>query len=273
MRRRMASLMVLAAMLAGCGKVAEDSPTGPQQLPDVALTAAPGVAFTYRYAFRLPFDRVAAAQEAHAQACERLGIARCRITGMQYRVLGEKRTEGMLSFRLAPDIARRFGKAAEGEVRTAGGALVDAEITGTDAGRDIAALTAQRRSDAAAMKQVEADLAGTDGKAGDRIDLQERRAELQRNRAAADAAIADRRDSLAATPMTFTYASGGGIGTFDTSAPFASAVGLARDSVVLTITIALGLLGLAGPPVLLGLLLWWLGRRFVPPAPQRPSDG
>ncbi len=146
MRRRMASLMVLAAMLAGCGKVAEDSPTGPQQLPDVALTAAPGVAFTYRYAFRLPFDRVAAAQEAHAQACERLGIARCRITGMQYRVLGEKRTEGMLSFRLAPDIARRFGKAAEGEVRTAGGALVDAEITGTD------------------------------GKAGDRIDLQERRA-------------------------------------------------------------------------------------------------
>ncbi len=43
MRRRMASLMVLAAMLAGCGKVAEDSPADPQQLPDVALTAAPGV--------------------------------------------------------------------------------------------------------------------------------------------------------------------------------------------------------------------------------------
>ena len=47
----------------------------------IAVTAAPGVAFAYHYAFRLPSDHIAAAQEAHAQAGEKLGIARCRITG------------------------------------------------------------------------------------------------------------------------------------------------------------------------------------------------
>ncbi len=273
MLRQVAGSMILAAMLAGCSKAPEETASAPQQPPNVALSAALGVAFAYRYAFRLPFDQVAAAQEAHAQACERLGVTRCRITGMQYRVLGEKRIEGMLSFRLAPDIARRFGKSADGQVRSAGGALVDAEITGTDAGSDIAALTAQRRSDAAAMKQVETDLARRDAEADDRIDLQMRQAELQRSRAAADAAVAARRDSLAATPMTFTYESGAGIGTFDTSAPFTSAAGLAWDSVILTITVALGLLGLAGPPALLVLLLWWLWRRFARPALYRLSDG
>ena len=47
-----------------------------------APTAAPGVAFNYRYAFRLAAPRIAEVQEQHAQMCERLTVARCRITGM-----------------------------------------------------------------------------------------------------------------------------------------------------------------------------------------------
>jgi uncharacterized lipoprotein len=52
--------------------------------PGVNVTAAPGVAFNYRYAFQLPSSRIAAAQEAHASACETLGLTKCRITGMRY---------------------------------------------------------------------------------------------------------------------------------------------------------------------------------------------
>jgi hypothetical protein len=36
--------------------------------PDIAPTAAPGVAFNYAYEFRLPDDRIAPSQEAHAGA-------------------------------------------------------------------------------------------------------------------------------------------------------------------------------------------------------------
>jgi len=106
----------------------------------IAVTAAPGVAFSYHYAFRLPSARIAAAQEAHAQACEKLGIARCRITGMRYRLLGENNVEAMLAFKLDPAIARAFGKNGIGVVEAAQGTLVDAEITGTDAGAEISRL-------------------------------------------------------------------------------------------------------------------------------------
>src|SRR4051812_40828858 len=47
-------------------------------------TAAPGVAFNYRYAFHVPAVRLAEVQERHAQMCERLTIAHCRITGLLY---------------------------------------------------------------------------------------------------------------------------------------------------------------------------------------------
>src|SRR5688500_12965066 len=57
--------------------------------PDVRPTAAPGVAFDYRYAFRLEPDRVAEAQQEHQRICERYTVNRCRITGMVYRRASE----------------------------------------------------------------------------------------------------------------------------------------------------------------------------------------
>ncbi|MDB5676441.1 MAG: hypothetical protein JWM65_3423, partial [Sphingomonas bacterium] len=68
----------------------------------IAVTAAPGVAFNYHYGFSLASAQIAGAQEAHAGMCEKLGIARCRITGMKYRLLGENRVEAQLALKLDP---------------------------------------------------------------------------------------------------------------------------------------------------------------------------
>src|SRR3546814_14491299 len=89
-------------------EVAADAAGG----PDVAVTAAPGVAFHYAYAFRLDDDRIAGVQETHAAACETLGTARCRITGMTYRLVRENEVEARLEFKLDPAIARKFGRDA-----------------------------------------------------------------------------------------------------------------------------------------------------------------
>src|SRR5690349_6703198 len=89
--------------------------------PGVDVTSAPGVAFDYRYAFRLPGNRIGAVQEAHAQACEKLGIDKCRITAMRYRLVDQKDVEAMLALRLDPKIARQFGKDATGTVEKADG--------------------------------------------------------------------------------------------------------------------------------------------------------
>lgn len=137
------SLLTLLA-LAACGQAADRNstpsesadvtPDASADAPGLSVTAAPGVAFNYRYAFRLPSARIAAVQEQHAQACEQLGLARCRITGAKYRVVGEREIEAMLAFKLDPTFARTFGKTGVEAVGKAQGMLVDAEIDGVEVG-------------------------------------------------------------------------------------------------------------------------------------------
>ncbi|HEU0044389.1 hypothetical protein [Sphingomonas sp.] len=224
--------------------------------PGINVTAAPGVAFIYRYGFRLPAARISAAQESHAQACEKLGTARCRVTGMRYRLLGENNIEAALDLKLAPELARGFGKEGIAVVERADGTLVDAEITGTDAG----AVIDRSRSDGARagdeLRRLDAAIAGA--RTGvERAELQAQRAEIARRIAAAGDTAATARESLAQTPVSFLYESGPAVRGFDTSAPLTSAIDTAIGSAQATFAVLLGILAIFGPPALaLGLALY-----------------
>lgn len=263
---------VCALALAGCGQrpdreapsdrslttsdVAEASSSYAGRAPGINVTAAPGVAFAYHYGFRLPSERIAAVQEGHAQACERLGVARCRITGMRYRLLGENNIEGELAFKLAPDLARNFGKEGIGAVERASGTLVDAEITGTDAGAVIDRAATDRARAGDELKRLDAAIAAARNGA-ERADLQAQRAEIARQIAAASATAGEARASLATTPVTFRYESGPAVRGFDTSAPFTSAINTGIASIEATLAIALAILAIFGPPALvIGLVVW-----------------
>jgi hypothetical protein len=125
----------------------------------VDVTAAPGVAFAYRYAFRLPGNRIAQVQEAHAQTCEKLGIYRCRITGMRYRLVNQKDIQAMLALRLDPKVARQFGKDATELVKKAEGMLVDQEISGEDVGTRISGANRSEERLREELRRIEAELA------------------------------------------------------------------------------------------------------------------
>ncbi|KQM66835.1 MULTISPECIES: hypothetical protein [unclassified Sphingomonas] len=261
MRFRTSFLTLL--ILAGCSQAPDHA--SEQAAPGVDVTAAPGVAFSYRYGFRLPAARIAAVQEAHAAACERFGVARCRITAMRYTRSEDNDISAMLGFSLAPDLARSFGRDGIRGVEAAEGMLLDSEITGEDAGARIDQLAQTR--DAAA-----ADRAAIDGRSG--TTSREARAELERQRAAATgsereaaAAIAEQRAALAATPVVFEYRAGQAIRGFDPASPFTRAADLSVASARWTIGTVLALLGLALPPLLLvlfGLLLWRRVRHLLP---------
>lgn len=256
------SICALALLAAGCGR-----PPGERGAddgaPGVEVTAAPGVAFRYRYGFRLPAARIAAMQEAHAAACERLGVARCRITGMRYSRGDDNAIDAMLAFSLAPDIARTFGRDAIRAVERSDGMLTNAEIAGEDAGGTIDRLSQTRDAAIADRARIDARASATDRTA---------RAELERQRAAAtdsarqaEGAIAEQRAALAATPMVFDYRSGSAIRGFDPASPLTRAADLAAASARWTIATALALSGVALPPLALGLLclwLWYRGRRL-----------
>lgn len=282
------ALLAVAVTLTACSTPEQSSPSSERagmETSDVAeppagvaVTAAPGVAFNYRYAFSLPAPKIAAAQETHAAACERLGVARCRITGMRYRLAGENAVEAMLTFKLDPTLARAFGKEGIAAIQQAEGRLVDAEITGTDAGAEIARLAAERGRARDELARIDRELARTNLSAGERAELQRQRADLMAQIEAAQSASGAQRESLANTPMTFDYRSGPAVRGFDASAPLSSALDLLAGSAQATLAFVLGALAILAPPGLvlgLGLLVWrWLRPRIrrAQPASVPPSD-
>jgi len=246
------SLLLTAALLAACSKqdtgevakrpaamVADSAQEEPA--PGVDVTAAPGVAFDYRYAFRLPGNRISQVQEAHAQACEKLGIELCRITGMRYRLVNQKDVEAMLALRLDPKIARQFGKDATETVKKSDGMLVDQEITGEDVGTRIAGASKSEADLREELRKVEAELARpvpmvrgnvAPQAAVDRQSLLDRAQEIrQQLRELGNRKDADK-EALAGTPMVFNYGSGSVVPGFDVRSPLKDALQQAWDNFV-----------------------------------------
>ena len=268
--KRVLLIGVGALALAGCTKReerAEDRPTlsdiaqpaaagSAARAPGIDVTAAPGVAFTYANGYRLPSTAIAAVQERHAQACEQLGIARCRITGMRYRLLGENNIEGEIAFKLAPAAARGFTKEGTAVVEHAAGTLIDAQITGTDTQPVTDQADTDRARAAAEIARLDAAIARA--KSGtERAQLQSQRADLVRRIEEATDTGTQARASLASTPVTFRYESGPAVRGFDTSAPFTSAINTGIASLETTLAVVLALLAIFGPPALVvGLVVW-----------------
>ena len=231
--------------------------------PDISPTAAPGVAFNYRYAFRLPTERVAQVQEQHAQTCESLGPRRCRITGMLYRVVNEDDVEGMLAFRLDPAIARRFGRAGVEAVTRAEGMLTESEITGTDvgtdirrAGRDIAEMNEE-------LRRIEARLAQGGLPAAERQRLEAEATELRRAIQATQANREEAEETLATTPMTFHYGSGDLVPGPRGRPSLSGALDQALSNFLQGGTVLLIILITLLPWALAIGLIWWIVARIV----------
>lgn len=237
--------------------------------PDIAPSAAPGVAFTYGYDFKLADERISGLQEIHAAACEKLGLARCRITGLRYTVDENEKVSAMLQVKLDPAIARQFGKESVAEVEKSGGKLVNAEFSGDDEGSAIRTASTQKSDIEARIADIERKLSGLKPSDRERTELQQQLEQLQRELATARQQIATSTERLATTPMTFNYYGKGGVPGFGGENPFAEAWRLTVASAVTLVSIGLKVIGIALPWALLILLLAWLYRSKVGRAVRR----
>ena len=237
--------------------------------PGVDVTAAPGVAFAYRYAFRLPGNRISQVQEAHAQACEKLGIDRCRITGMRYRLVNEKDVQAMLALRLEPKLARQFGKDATKAVENADGMLIDQEITGEDVATRIAGADRSEAELREELRRAEAELARpvpvVRGGAGpqvavDRQTLLDRIEQIRGQLRALGEGKQTDQAALAGTPMVFNYGSGSVVPGFDVRSPMRDALQQSADNLVGGFAAILVILITLVPWLLVGALAVWAVR-------------
>lgn len=236
---------------------AENTAETSDAAPGITPTAAPGVAFNYRYAFRLPAERIAGVQEEHAQACEKLGLARCRITGMSFRRNRDNDIEGRLDLKLDPAIARAFGKQGIDAVTHADGMLAEAEITGEGAASAIEVANQNQAQQSDDLKKIEAQLARPGLGSAERAQLQAQAQQIRDTIHASQATKSEKQESLARTPMSFSYESGDmapGIRR-SLSSGFRNLVDALEWMLMAAITLL--------PWVLIGLLIWWVIRRFI----------
>ena len=251
-----------------------------EESPGVSISSAPGVAFDYSYAFRLDDGLISRVQQQHAEACEILGTARCRIVDVRYQLNDEKRVEAQTQFKLDPGIARRFGADAIASVEKAEGVLADATVAGEDVGSQIAASQQRSAGAASEVERLEARL-----KAGG-LDKTER-AEILAQISALKGELTEQRVSrkageerIATTTVVFNYVGTGGLPGIGHKNPFADAgeTLMVSGGTALSIVLTLGAAILPWA-LLLGLLvLVWrsnavvalrrrLGNKSTPGAP------
>ena len=280
------TIVAIAAAAAACSQQQESSSDAAESVaPNVSPTAAPGVAFDYRYLFGLPDAQITAAQEAHASACETLGITKCRITGMTYHLDERDRVSASLNLSIDAALARGFGKQAIVAVDEAGGRLRSVAITGDDQNPTLEATAARERDAEGAGSSIDTSLNET-SQSVDRSILREQA------RQARSAAIEAREEGAAArakvtsTPMHFTYEGGGAGRGFAGANPVTEAWYLFVDSLATMVSFGLKALALLLPWLALLLLVllafrsrfgrrlrsWWAGTTQDPRyADDQPS--
>lgn len=237
------------------GRSASNAADADVAAPGITPTAAPGVAFNYKYAFRLPAERIHTVQEEHAQACEKMGLARCRITGMYYHLNNERDVEARLDFKVDPAAARAFGKEGIDAVNRADGLLVESEITGEEQQSAIDAATRNAGEGQDRLTAIEAQLARKGLSGSERAELQNQAEQIRGAISANKAVRAEKQALLATTPMSFNYQSGDmapGVRR-SLSEGFRNLVGALEWMLLAAITLL--------PWALAALLIWWAARR------------
>lgn len=236
--------------------------------PGIGPTAAPGVAFNYRYAFRLPAENIGRVQEEHAAACEKMGVELCRITAMNYRDQGDGDIDAQLAFKLDPARARAFGRDGQAIVTRAEGELLEAAITGTDVGAEISEASRAQAQRADEIRRIEQQLARAGLSSAERVELQQQLQGLRGTVQTGEAEQTGRRQLLASTPVVFDYRAG------KTGSRLERAVADAGDNFVGAATTVLIVLVTLLPWLAALLLLWlawrWLRRR-VPLLRREPG--
>jgi len=222
MQSRPVRFVVFAAPIlilgSSCSKNAQQGPESTTReassSPDISPSAAPGVAFNYNYEFNLTDTRIAATQEVHAGACEKLGRDRCRITGMSYSVDQNEQVVAELDLKLDPAIARQFGKSAQQSVESNGGKLIRLEIGSSDEGAAIEQATKQKIDVSTQIAQLQQELAKTKPGTDARANLMNQIQALQQQASQQTRTIEESQAALASTPMEFHYYGRGGVPGF-----------------------------------------------------------
>ncbi len=263
----------LALVLVGCGRKEESADaaseaataaSGDVGTPAINASAAPGVAFDYDYAFSLPEKKIARVQEIHADQCAKLGIAKCRISGLNFIKERNGTTEGSLTVKLDPGIALAFAREASAVVEKEGGKLETSRVSGEDVGSSVTNLKRNAGAINTDLERVSAQLKSKDLSDRAKSELVAREAALRDELRALAGERNEKQDLLASAPMTFRYEVGETVLGFDRQSTIGSGLLTGKESISMMLAFVALIIGGLGPWLLLAFGVYWLWKRYGP---------
>ncbi len=229
--------------------------------PDIAANVAPGVAFDFAYAFSLPEAKIAQAQEAHAALCGKLGISRCRVTGLTFSKERGGDITANMSFKIDPALALSFGRDATELVERVDGKLETSHVSGEDVGSEIVAgdkNAAQIRAD---LARIDVQLAIPKLSSQVRQQLLEEARDLKSQLASIRSDRDDQVESLATTPIQFSYEPSEAVFGFQRGSAMQTGLSTGSASLGAMSTVLATVIGGVGPwAILIGFGVWLFRR-------------
>lgn len=233
-------------LLAGCESAPAKDPKKDGGFASSALAeafASTGSGFDYRYAYRLPGDRLKAVLQSNADACDKLGT-RCRILAMRYNVDNASNIRAVLTIRVDPAIARAYGDAVTKAVTGSDGVLIDTEISGADA-------TSSARN-SSLVTRLQDQLRSAEGQIATDPTARARADRIRNALETIGEIEAGQGQTVATAPVLITYESSSALGQLGTAdANFRNAGATLENSVARVVTV----LASVGPGLIVTLLI------------------
>ena len=252
------------------------APAGGAPAP-VAVTL-PRIAYSYKYAFRLPVDQVSAAQRAHLALCDRLGPARCQLVSMENDSGDGQVGTASMTLKVDSAIARRFGDQLQAVVGKAGGRVVNQTVAAEDVSKAMTDSQVRISQRAVLVQRLTSILQNRQGPVADLVQAERAVADAQEELDTAKAELADLQGRVATSTIDIGYSASAA--ATDSGGTVLDSFGQSGSIFVNGVSVILRVLIILAPwALVIGLLVWGINalvsrrlRRF-PPRPRASFPG
>ncbi|MBS7671293.1 DUF4349 domain-containing protein [Croceicoccus gelatinilyticus] len=250
-------------------EAAAEAPPSASAGGEIAV-ALPKIAYVYSYGFRLPAEKIAPIQLAHADLCDAQGPQTCRILDMRQSGMEGEYSSGSLTLAVTAPQARAFGAKLSQLAGKEGGTQVSSAISGEDLSKQIVDTEARIKARTVLRDRLLEVLQTRRGTVAELVEAERAVARVNEEIDQAQSWLAEMRGRVDYSRVNISYESGmPETGSF--ASPVREAISsvsgilgsmLAAAIILLTILIPLGLVGLG---------IWRLVQRFRP-APKAASQ-
>jgi hypothetical protein len=176
-----------------------------RDVPD--LSAAPQIAYSYTYGYRLSTGTIAAVQQKHMALCDKLTPLRCRIVSMERASNEGDFSNAALSLQIDSKIARDFGVQLDKAATDAGGENSNRGINAEDLSKQMSDTAAKIKAKQALAGRLMALLQNRAGKVGELVEAERAFAEAQEELDAARSWMAEMQGRVSMSKIDIRYSS------------------------------------------------------------------